>query len=282
MFDAINNKPLYCLLLVILISAFLGTGCAHKPLTSLSEPSSSPLRPELQKTTAPIDQNPREPELGNDLGNDFFDKEFEEQQVRVADPISFWNRGMFHFNDKLYFWVLKPLARGYKAVTPHFFRKGIKNFFYNLFTPIRFVNCILQGKGNAASSEFIRFVLNTTVGVLGFGNPADRYPELNIADGEDLGQTFGKYGIGNGFYIVWPVLGPSTFRDSVGLAGDFFLNPLSYVDPLEAELAIKGFEIVNRTSFHIGKYEALKESAIDPYVALRNSYLQYREKKIRE
>jgi len=282
MSDEMNGNPLYYLVLVVLISAFLGTGCAHKPLTSVSEPSSPTLHPELQNTAAPTEQNPLEPGLKDNFDDDFFDEEFEEQSVTVADPISLWNRGMFHFNDKLYFWALKPLARGYKAVTPDFFRRGIKNFFYNLMTPIRFVNCILQGKGNAASSEIIRFVVNTTVGVLGFGNPAGQYPELKIADGEDLGQTFGKYGIGNGFYIVWPVLGPSTLRDSLGLAGDFFLNPLSYVEPLEAELAIKGFEIVNRTSFHIGEYEALKESAIDPYVAFRNSYLQYREKKIKE
>jgi phospholipid-binding lipoprotein MlaA len=214
--------------------------------------------------------------------NDFFDDEFEEDKVEVADPLSPWNRAMFHFNDKLYFWALKPLAKGYKAVTPDFFRTGVKNFFRNITTPIRLVNCILQGKGNAAAVEFSRFFINTTEGVLGFGSPADKYPELIPRDEEDLGQTLAKYGLGNGFYIVWPVLGPSTLRDSIGRAGDFFLDPVSYVEPAEAALGARGLNMVNNISFSIGDYESLKEAAIDPYTALRNVYLQLRKKKIKE
>jgi len=178
--------------------------------------------------------------------------------------------------------LLKPLAKGYTTITPDIFRAGVRNFFYNLMMPIRFVNCILQGKGNAAASEFTRFVINTTVGVLGLGDPASQYPLLNLADDEDLGQTFAKYGIGNGFFLVWPILGPSTLRDFIGWMGDAYLNPITYIDPFEAEMAVRGFNLVNKTSFHIGEYEALKEASVDPYVAMRNSYLQYREKKIKQ
>jgi len=166
-------------------------------------------------------------------------------------------------------------------VIPTPVRSGVKNFFYNLTAPIRMVSCILQGKGRAASAELTRFLINSTVGVLGFGNPAKRWPELNPSE-EDLGQTLATYGIGNGFYIVWPILGPSTLRDSVGMVGDWFLNPVSYVEPTEAYLEIWAIEKVNETSFRIGDYESLKEAAIDPYVAFRNAYIQYRKKKVEE
>jgi phospholipid-binding lipoprotein MlaA len=221
------------------------------------------------------------PDGADKFENEFFEEEFETSGVQVADPLYIWNKGMFHINDKLYFWLLKPLAKGYKAITPDFFRDGVRNFFHNLITPIRFANCILQGKGNAAASEFTKFAINTTIGVLGLGNPAGLYPELVLTDEEDLGQTFAKYGIGNGFFIVWPILGPSTLRDTIGSVGDSYLNPINYVDPWETALGIRGFNLVNRTSFHIGEYEALKEASVDPYVAMRNSYLQFRQEKIR-
>ena len=123
--------------------------------------------------------------------------------------------------------------------------------------------------------------MNTTVGVLGFGNPARKYPSLNPNE-EDMGQAFGRWGIGNGFYIVWPVFGPSTARDSVGMVGDLFLDPVFYVEPTAAAMGIRTFDTVNNTSFRIGDYEAFKEASIDPYVAMRNGYIQAREKQVKE
>jgi len=123
-------------------------------------------------------------------------------------------------------------------------------------------------------------MLNSTVGVLGFGNPAKKYPKLSPSE-EDLGQTLGVYGIGNGFYVVLPFLGPSTLRDSVGLVGDGFLNPVYYVKPMEAALGIKAYEILNETSFKIGDYESLKKAAINPYEALRDAYIQHRTSKVK-
>jgi len=275
-----NKKHLNSLLMLLLITAFLSAGCAHKPAAS---PKAASQNLQLSQKGEVHTANPEPASADSDmedLDDDFFDDEFEKDPDQIADPLSMWNRAMFHFNDKLYFWVLKPLARGYKAVTPDFFRTGVKNFFRNITTPIRLVNCALQGKGEASGIEIARFVVNTTVGVLGLGSPADNYPSLIRPDEEDLGQTLGKYGIGNGFYIVWPVIGPSTVRDTVGRVGDWFLNPINYIEPPEASWAVWGFDKVNQTSFRIGDYEALKKAAIDPYVALRDVYIQFRTKKI--
>ena len=267
------KEQLNYLLLVVLLSAFFSAGCAHQ---------------NSQITTAEAEQIPSAPGIGDDSDDafsddefDLFDDEFEEDKVQVADPLAIWNRGMFHFNDKFYFWILKPVARGYRAVVPSPVRTGVRNFFTNLTTPIRLVSCILQWKWQAAGAESVRFLLNSTVGVLGFGNPAKKYPKLNPSE-EDLGQTLGVYGIGNGFYIVWPFLGPSTLRDSVGLVGDFFLNPVFYVEPMEAAVGITSYRIVNDTSFKIGDYESLKKAAINPYEALRDAYIQHRKSKVKK
>jgi len=284
-----SKKQLSHLLLLLFLSAFLSAGCAHKPVNpSRSESNDSAFHQNKQIETAKAEQVPPSPGSEDDSNEDFiddeldeFDDEFEEGKVKVSDPMEPWNRAMFHFNDKLYFWILKPIARGYRAVIPKPARVCVKNFFHNLTTPIRLVNSLLQGKVDAAGAELGRFVFNSTVGILGFGNPARHYPSLNPVD-EDLGQTLGTYGLGNGPYIVWPILGPSTLRDSLGLAGDWFLNPVSYVEPTEKSLGIKGYEIVNETSLRIGEYESIKKASLEPYVAIRNGYIQYRRKKVEE
>jgi phospholipid-binding lipoprotein MlaA len=279
----------YRLLLLVLLSIFLSLGCAHKSSTTVHAASiESQLHQNRQITTAEPEQIPSAPDVGDDSDDDFsndefdlFNDEFEEDKGHVADPLAVWNRAMYHFNDKFYFWALKPVARGYRAVVPSPVRIGVKNFFTNLTTPIRMVNCILQWKWQAANAEFARFLINSTVGVLGFGNPAKKFPKLNPSE-EDLGQTLGAYGIGDGFYVVWPFLGPSTMRDSVGLVGDGFLNPVYYVEPMEAALGIKSYEILNETSLKIGDYESLKKAAINPYEAIRDAYIQHRNSKVKE
>lgn len=217
-------------------------------------------------------------------GEDFLSDESAsgiESETLVADPLMPFNRLMFTVNDKLYFWLLKPVARGYKAVTPTFFRKGVKNAFNNIAMPVRLVSSVLQGKIKGAGSEIARFVVNTTVGVGGVWDPADKYLHLKPSD-EDLGQTLGRYHIGNGCYIVWPFLGPSTIRDSVGMAGDMFLNPLYYVNPDDLAIGLSVWEMVNGVSFRIGDYEAVKKASMDPYVMIRDFYVQHRKKQIAE
>jgi phospholipid-binding lipoprotein MlaA len=222
--------------------------------------------------------NPEEGSSGNDMLDDYQDSE---KIQPVADPLYYFNYVMYTFNDVLYFALLQPISSSYKALTPPMFRKGVNNFFHNLLFPVRFVNTLLQGRINDAGAEIQIFFTNSTVGVLGFGQVAQNQFGLKTCD-EDLGQTFGSYAIGNGFYLVLPVLGPSTLRDAVGLAGDYFLTPVNYVDPWELSMGIKSYDTINALSFRLGDYEALKAAAVEPYVAIRNAYIQNREKKIKE
>jgi phospholipid-binding lipoprotein MlaA len=185
--------------------------------------------------------------------------------------------------------VLKPVASGYRVVTPTPVRVSIKNFFFNLLAPVRLVNCLLQGKAKAAGGELGRFFINTTVGMAGFLDPAEIYPELNPPT-EDLGQTLGHYAVGSGFYIVWPLIGPSTLRDTVGGIGDWALNPFTFMQLINVDagaltsgttnVAVFGVRTINQTSFRIGDYEALKNAALDPYEAFRDAYIQNRLSKI--
>jgi phospholipid-binding lipoprotein MlaA len=204
------------------------------------------------------------------------------ESPRIADPIEPFNRAMYHVNDKLYFWLLKPAARGYKYAVNEDFRGLFSNFYQNLKAPIRIVNNFLQGKLGYAGIELARFVVNSTVGVAGLRDCAKECFGINGRDA-DFGQTLGKYGVGFGFYIVWPVLGPSSPRDTVGWMGDWLLKPQSYVSSQTISYEAAGLyahEQVNYTSLHIGDYEALKQAAIDPYVAMRDAYVQYRKKLI--
>ncbi len=228
-----------------------------------------------------LDENQESRIENRDDDFDFLEDELDEQIVEVADPLEPWNRLMFNVNDTLYFWVAKPCAQVCKAVVPKPARTGVRNFFHNLTTPVRYVNCLLQGKGDSADTELRRFLVNTTVGVLGFGDPArDQYGLEPIE--EDLGQTLAIHGLDQGFYIVWPFLGPSTVRDSLGMVGDVFLNPVRYVEPWETSVGISAVNVTNEGSFHIGEYEDFKSAALEPYVAMREAYIQYRNKKIEE
>jgi len=229
-------------------------------------------------------QKEQKTEASDDL-TDLMDSE-EEEPIAIKDPIASWNRAMFEFNDKLYFYLLKPAARAWQGIIPVEFRQGIKNGFINIRFPIRFFNCLFQGKGKEAGDETMRFLINTTLGVAGLGDPAKKMG-FNPAE-EDFGQTLAVWGAGNGSYLVWPLLGPSTVRESFGLAGDLALDPLSYFTILfgglgfEVTIPLRIGQTVNEASFRIGDYEALKEAAVDPYEALKDAYLQYRKKKAEE
>ncbi|MHB9098747.1 MAG: MlaA family lipoprotein [Syntrophales bacterium] len=211
---------------------------------------------------------------------DVSEKTGEEARPEIADPLEPFNRAMYHFNDKLYFWVLKPVAQGYGKVVPEPARIGISNFFANLAFPIRFVNCLLQVNFEGAATELGRFTVNTLWGVGGLLDPAAS-KEINLStQDEDFGQTLGAYGVGQGFFINWPVFGPSSPRDTVGLVGDGFLAPYNYLSPWYASAGVWGYDKVNDTSLRIGDYESLKGAAIDPYVAIRDAYVQYRLKQV--
>jgi len=201
------------------------------------------------------------------------------EEVKIADPIEPVNRAVFKFNDKFYFWVLKPVAQGYGAVVPEPGRVSVRNLFLNAKMPVRFVNSLFQGKFRGAGTELARFGINTMIGLGGFFDVAKDKFDLDPSD-EDFGQTLGFYGLGGGMYIVWPFLGPSTLRDSVGMAGDSALNPVSYIPPFGVPIGLKAFEIVNKTSLDINAYDDLIAASVEPYTGVRDAYIQFRKNQI--
>lgn len=212
---------------------------------------------------------------------DFLEEDIESDGPPVADPLYYFNVVMYHFNDTLYYGILMPISTGYAAVLPEASRRGIRNFFNNLMTPVRVVSCLLQAKVDGAGRAMVRFLVNSTAGVVGFMDPATDDIGIELQD-EDLGQALGSYGVGEGFYLVLPFGGPSSLRDAVGGALDRFLTPVAYVDPFLLSQGISGLELVNNASFVLGKYETIQEAAIDPYVAFKDLYIQYRRNKVAE
>lgn len=162
-------------------------------------------------------------------------------------------------------------------------RLCVRNAFQNLLTPVRLVNKALQGKFNGAATELERFVINSTLGIAGLADPAEREFGIKKVD-EDFGQTLGVYGLGEIFYINWPVLGPSNVRDSVGYAVDLFLDPINYLTAGDSSAAygLSAGKRVNDVSLSLGDYELFVDTAMDPYVAVRDAYYQYRKGKIED
>jgi phospholipid-binding lipoprotein MlaA len=208
------------------------------------------------------------------------DAYLDEVATVVPDPMEHWNRAMFRFNDVLMENVARPAYKGYAYVTPEFMRTGIKNFFHNLGFPARFVNNLLQGRGRAAGVEMSRFILNSTAGIGGLIDVAKHHKPVVPVEDEDLGQTFGAWGVKEGFYIVWPVLGPSSARDTVGRVGDTFLDTVSYVQPWWVALSIDAGKTFNELDDILDLYDDLKRVAVEPYSSMRDAYVQYRRAKI--
>lgn len=202
------------------------------------------------------------------------------EEEPVPDPLEPWNRAMFTFNDRLYFWVMKPVLTGYNGIVPEGARRSVKNFFYNIEMPVRFVSSLLQAQLKAAGIELARFTINSVIGVGGLFDVAETAFELS-PQSKDIGQTLGKYGMQEGFYIVWPLAGPSTVRDTLGAAGDTCLSPWRIIFPPSAAISlgaisIGGYDYLNKASLEASNYEELVKAAVEPYSALKNAFLQYR------
>ena len=225
----------------------------------------------------------KEAEEDEDYENDDeYDDEYEDDVVQINDPLYRLNHEFFLFNDAMYVAIIRPAAKGYNAVIPEEIRISVKNFFYNLRFPIRFVNCLLQAKGTKAMEEFATFFLNSTVGFAGIQTPASYYDSLPPSP-EDLGQTLAVWGADNGFFIMYPILGPSSLRDSARFIDSFFLDPISWLDlDWEVKYAILAYDKFNELSFQIDDLDALKEAVLDPYVAVRDAYIEHRNKLIAE
>jgi phospholipid-binding lipoprotein MlaA len=196
------------------------------------------------------------------------------------DPWEPFNATMFEFNRKLDRYVLKPVATGWSKIIPEEMRRAFRNAGDNIGMPRRFVNSVLQGKIEGAIRELARFVLNSTIGVGGLFDVGRA--EGVLPSDEDMGQTFGRYGVGPGPYLVLPVLPPSTVRDTIGSGIDALLDPLSFFLPFSASLGKRVGETVNERSLNLEVFEQVEESVLDLYSAVRNGYLQRRERAIRE
>lgn len=226
-----------------------------------------------------------------DAASDAEDSEFrdpfaQEHEVgrpirEVKDPLEKINRAFFRFNDKLYFWVLKPVARGYNKVAPEPFRQSVRHFFVNLRYPVRAANNLLQGKFKGAGLETSRFLINSTVGIGGLFDPA--WDEWHLQPyPEDLDQTLGFYRIPPGIYLHWPVFGASSVRGTAGMLGDSLLSPWNYVDEVALVYGTRAYDTVNSTSLRLGEYESLKDASFDPYIALRDAYYDHRRSLIQQ
>lgn len=196
------------------------------------------------------------------------------------DPFEPFNRAVYDFNEGVDKVVFKPVATAYRAVLPQILRNSVSNFFSNLNDVLVALNNLLQGKFHAAVSDFSRIVINTSIGLLGLFDVAS---EAGIEkNDEDFGQTLGWWGIGDGPFIMIPILGPSTGRDLVGRLGDYFTDPVTYVDPTRSRNQLRGTYAVSRRAELLDASTILQTAALDPYEFLRDAYLQRRRNLVHD
>ncbi len=194
--------------------------------------------------------------------------------AQTPDPWQSFNRKVFAFNDFLDRWVLKPVARGYKKIVPVPVRRSIGNAFDNIEMPGTAINQFLQGKPRDGFSDTGRFLVNTTLGIVGFFDVASRMgiPKHQ----EDFGQTFGQWGAGSGNHVMLPFRGSSTVRDTFGMVLDSVVNPLRFISPVEAQY---GTYALYLTDIRVGLLaaESLMSESGDAYLFQRDTFLQRRE-----
>lgn len=262
--------------IVSLLVLGLLAGCASQRSASRAPP---PTRLAADGTRAPAVSSRADDQDAGRLedSEDFWG---EEEGPLVADPLEPFNRSMFWVNDKLYFYLFKPVVRVYRVV-PQPARESVGNFFSNLATPVRFGNAVLQLKLADAGNEVFRFLFNSTFGIAGLfdfvkaqGGPGPKE--------EDFGQTLGRYGAGQGFYLVLPVLGPSSLRDGVGRVADWYLDPLAYYLKFEERVGLRVVETGNELSLDKDTYEAIVREQLDPYAFVRDGYVQRRASQVAE
>jgi phospholipid-binding lipoprotein MlaA len=194
--------------------------------------------------------------------------------VQKADPWESWNRKVYAFNDSLDEAVVKPVATTYTKVVPEPIRRGVTNFFGNVSDVWSALNNFAQGKFANGLQDVIRVGTNTLFGLGGFLDVASEFGADR--QGEDLGQTLGRWGMAPGPYVVWPVLGPSTLRDSIALPLDVQVSPGLAVKNEAGKVAVTGLQLVNQRANLLGASGMLNDIALDKYVFVRDAYLQRR------
>ncbi|NJO39029.1 MAG: VacJ family lipoprotein [Rhizobiales bacterium] len=201
-------------------------------------------------------------------------------QPSAEDPLETFNRGSFELNLFLDRLILKPVAIGYRLITPGFVRTGVANFIHNLKTPVTVANDILQGEATRATESVGRFMFNT---ILGFGGLVDIGGMLGMParHTEDFGQTLAVHGVGSGPYIMMPLLGPSNPRDLAGLVVDFAFDPFTFFVPSDYSLARRGADVLSARERNIETIDELERTSIDFYAATRTLSRQLRDNEIR-
>lgn len=234
--------------------------------------TAAPREPEAQ---------PEEPAPDDELAS--IDESWLDEDDLVADPAERdhtpgWNRRVFAFNEGFVRWVLRPISRGYQAVTPRFLREMIHNGFDNLESPVILANDLMQLDACHAGRTLGRFALNTTLGLAGFFDVAT---ELGIERHDtDFGETLGRYGVRSGSYFILPILGPSTARDTFGEIIDTALRPEIWLLGGFPRLAVTGSDGLSTYDIQAERLDALRETSVDFYAALRSAYLMDRDAKI--
>jgi phospholipid-binding lipoprotein MlaA len=209
----------------------------------------------------------------------------ENNQGGYADPLSGFNEPMFTFNLKLDDWVLRPVASGYADIAPTPVRQSVGRFFDNARVIPRFANNLFQLKLREAGGEVARFGINTTVGVGGLFDPADKWFGLKEHP-NDFGLTIRYYELPTGPYVMLPFFGPSTVGDTVGLVADGAMDPISYFVPWYVSIAVAGgqraVEAVNYRSLNLNQFEEADRYAIDLYGSVQDAYLQTRDHDVKK
>ena len=210
-------------------------------------------------------------------------------EIKAADEcFEGTSRAIFKFNTAFDNAILAPVAKGYNKL-PEPIKNGTSNFTSNIATLLSIPNHIFQGNVKEAGDATASFLINSTIGIIGLANPAEKMGLK--AQQEDVGQTLGSYGIGPGCYFVLPLLGPTTARDSLGMVADSFVDPFAHVTWRENEmagfsgqkldyLAVKGTAAVDFRADNDANFESLEKNSIDLYASFKSLYLQNRENKI--
>ncbi len=270
-------------ILYIFLCLGIFTACSQK--TSISKTQS------IQTTKVQITNTKNSIEDNFDDEFSDFDDEYTKEKKEVFDPLSGYNRVMTSFNDFVYMNFLRHIVKGYSYIVPEIARIGISNVLKNLGFPVRFANNLLQLKIKNATEELGRFALNSTFGLAGLFDVAKN--RLNWEEhNEDFGQTLGFYGLGEGFPIVLPILGPSNPRDILAFFADGYVSALNSTSHKQLQykiphtftqtVGIKAVDSINDLSFMQGQYESLRKDALDLYPFLRDIYHQKRQQEIKE
>ncbi len=194
------------------------------------------------------------------------------------DPLEGFNRAMYSFNDGFDEAIGKPIATGYRNLLPSPVRTGVRNFFANIADLWIGANNLLQGKPADAITDWVRFAFNSTIGLFGLIDVAS---DIGIEKhDEDFGQTFGRWGVADGAYLVWPFLGSSSLRDSAGLIFDVSLDPVLHHDPVRVRNAMTILRATGKRADLLDASRILEEAALDKYVFQRDAYLQRRRSQV--